>query len=351
MNGHIDYLQKFNKKGGVILLMNGFGSDMVKAFLKNGKLEAITEYAKIKHPGRKRNVIVSSYKGSTIRAFTNEDHIHLIYPEDATEIQLESVADAIAKGTIFDDAESLDNHASYVMMTNTPNRVMTRCGVDTPKHLKIVLTGIIGRMSDDGTLEISIGDVTNGQNFIDQLKEPDAEVEKLADHYLDIKDHSSLPNDLKDDIHDSKHEVEDIKKLSDEETIDDDDIEEDDDDEKDEEEHFEQEAFFARRPKKLKPIPRDVIAYITVELNAIQDSNDQAMLAGYTCSKIELVDFYLNCIDTRDDRYIVPHTRQYLEQMQSDLNKLLSQILKVKPINRSQGIWKQNVTLPEGWRG
>ena len=108
------------------------------------------------------------------------------------------------------------------------------------------------------------------------------------------------------------------------------------------------EGFLTRRPKKLKPIPRDVVAYITVEMNAIRDSNDQAMLSGYTCSKIELVDFYLNVIDTNDARYIVPHTRDYLVAMQRDLNNLLTQILKIRPVNKNDRVWKVN--LPEGWR-
>mgnify|MGYP006872973065 CR=1 FL=1 len=107
-----------------------------------------------------------------------------------------------------------------------------------------------------------------------------------------------------------------------------------------------QEGFLSKKPKKLKPIPRDIIPYITIEMNNIKDSNDQAMLAGYTCSKLELVDFYLNCIDTQDDRYIVPHTRQYLVQLQSDLNRLLAQILRVRPMNKMDRIWKANVTLP-----
>lgn len=112
-----------------------------------------------------------------------------------------------------------------------------------------------------------------------------------------------------------------------------------------------EEAFISKRPKKLKPIPRDVVAYITVEMNAIQDSNDQAMLSGYTCSKLELVDFYLNVIDTNDERYIVPHSRQYLIQMQNDLNRLLTQILKIRPVNKNDRVWQVNVNYPEGWRG
>lgn len=103
-----------------------------------------------------------------------------------------------------------------------------------------------------------------------------------------------------------------------------------------------QEGFLSKKPKKLKPIGRDVVAYITCEMNDIRSANDQAMLAGYTCSKIELVDFYLTVLDTQDARYIVPHNKQYLTQMKSDLEKLLTQILRIRPINRSEQIWRVN---------
>lgn len=103
-----------------------------------------------------------------------------------------------------------------------------------------------------------------------------------------------------------------------------------------------QEGFLTKRPKKLKPIPRDIIAYITVEMNDIHDANDQAMLSGYTCSKIELVDFYITILDTQDARYIVPHNRQYLEMMKRELERLLTQILRIRPINRSEQIWRVN---------
>ena len=240
--------------------MNGFERDMVKTFLKTGKVTAITEYAKIKHPSRKKNVVASSYKGSEIRVYSKNDEIHLLYPEDVSEIQMEAVADAIEKGTIFDDAEALDNHTDYLMMKSTPCNAMTRNGIDQPKHLKIVLSGIIGRMSDDGTLEISVADMTNGKNYMDQLKEcPSEEVNKLTDHYLGTKDHYSLPNDLKDDIAEAKPEIDEIKDVEDEEPVDDDDFEdekdevEDDDKDDEKDDHFE-EAFFSKKPKRLKKI-------------------------------------------------------------------------------------------------
>lgn len=334
------------------MLMSGY-RDMVKSYLQSGNHTAISEYASIRHPGRQKKLITSSYKGSDVRLYTKDDTIHLMYPEEVNEIQLESVADAIEKGTIFDDAETIDRSASYLMLTNLPNRAMSKHGMDVPKRLKIVISGIIGKMSPDGTLEISLENIRSGQNFMDQLKSCDSnksgEVEGLVDHYVGAKKHTDLPLDFRNDIYDMKSEIKGIKDLDEDEMIRDDDIEPDKDNDK--KDKPVEEAFFLKKRKKLKPIPREVVAYITVEMNAIQDSNDQAMLAGYTCSKLELVDFYITCIDTQDDRYEVPHTREYLMQMQTDLNRLLQQILRIRPIQRGSSIWKPNVTLPEGWRG
>ena len=77
-------------------------------------------------------------------------------------------------------------------------------------------------------------------------------------------------------------------------------------------------------------------------MNDIRSANDQAMLAGYTCSKIELVDFYLTVIDTQDARYIVPHNKAYLLTIKADLERLLTQILRIRPINRADQIWRVN---------
>ena len=119
----------------------------------------------------------------------------------------------------------------------------------------------------------------------------------------------------------------------------------------DEEEYYQEFGAMLAKPKKLKPIPREVVAYIVTQKNAIRDANDQSMIAGYCCSKLELVDFYLNCLDTHDYRYIVPHNRQYLVQMQNDLNRCLQEILRMRPVNRTDRMWQVGVNYPEGWRG
>jgi hypothetical protein len=145
--------------------------------------------------------------------------------------------------------------------------------------------------------------------------------------------------DLKDDLNK-------LDSLNPEDSLDDkdfDDIEVEEDDEEIKQE------FFLKKPKKLKPFPNDLIPYITVEMNDIQSANDQAMLCGYISSKIELCDFYINCIDTQDSRYIVPHTRQFLVNLNTNLNNLLTQCLKIKPINKNSPMWKVN--YPDGYAG
>lgn len=112
-----------------------------------------------------------------------------------------------------------------------------------------------------------------------------------------------------------------------------------------------QEGFLSKAPKRLKDLKmRDTISYITLEISDIRDVNDAQILSGYVCSKLEITDFYISCIDNNDPKYIVPHTRSQLVQFQNDLNRLLTQILKIRPVNRADRTWMVNVNYPEGWR-
>lgn len=113
-----------------------------------------------------------------------------------------------------------------------------------------------------------------------------------------------------------------------------------------------QEGFLSKAPKKLKDLKmRDTISYITLEISDIRDVNDAQILSGYVCAKLEVADFYISCIDNNDPKYIVPHTRPQLVQFQNDLNRLLTQILKIRPVNRADRTWMVNVNYPEKWRG
>ena len=46
------------------------------------------------------------------------------------------------------------------------------------------------------------------------------------------------------------------------------------------------------RPKKLKRISYDTVAYIQIETEAIRDYNDKQMISSYCISKLEMVNWY-----------------------------------------------------------
>lgn len=554
--------------------MNSTQLNIVKALIEQKKYDVITEYTHIAHPD-KGDIIVKEYAGTGVRVYKDNDgNTRVLCPKDIDTVQEGHVAQAIANGTIFDDADEIDRNATMIERTSIPYDAMVNSGKDTPKQLKPMIAIVIGRMDDNGSFDVSDADRTNGVNFVHDLCDKDKcpDTNDVVDNYLEKdkedfynpemgKSLTELDNEV-DDIVETKPEdvvtnddtvdsyddydmdaiesdptPENDETESDEEDGDNDDdsddtnsddsdndddesednessdnddeeavIEDVDDDDEDDEsveecgdidtvqedtedmaamvsgamnktpipaesdlkpiqeevdverarnnkkakhevENFlnyldklekkhpeiteqrdkgtedsvfgtkpiqeedemvddggsddtgadtgddggditeeacspatgattdsptestdakgnvnttpmpmsaqtkaivnsnpkmHQEGFLSKKPKKLKPIGRDVVAYITCEMNDIRSANDQAMLAGYTCSKIELVDFYLTVLDTQDARYIVPHNKQYLTQMKDDLEKLLTQILRIRPINRSEQIWRVN---------
>ena len=379
--------------------MNSYGYNLLKSLIKNKKYEAVTEYSKIIFPDRRESIVITEYSGEHLRLFKDNNIVNILCPKEITTVQESTITNAISNGTIFDDAETVDNYAKYIELSSLPYNGMKNRGIDSPKNLHIALSSVIGKHDEEnGEFDVDDVSIENGRNFLNDAihhKEKNESMRGVIDNYLGNNDPCNLPSPLRSHIRDIEKEIDSIEDISDEDCISDSDYEyldmledcpihkeNDDSDSGDVEpdehvnrnsdpshksetevfydrlkeelnndnEHFE-EGFISKRPKKLKPIPRDIISYIMVEINAIQDSNDQAMLSGYTCSKLELVDFYLNVIDTKDERYIVPHTRDYLVNMQNQLNKLLTQILRIRPVNKTDRVWRVNVTYPEGWNG
>jgi hypothetical protein len=554
--------------------MNSTQLNIVKALIEQKKYDVITEYTHIAHPD-KGDIIVKEYAGTGVRVYKDNDgNTRVLCPKDIDTVQEGHVAQAIANGTIFDDADEIDRNATMIERTSIPYDAMVNSGKDTPKQLKPMIAIVIGRMDDNGSFDVSDADRTNGVNFVHDLcdKEKCPNTNDVVDNYLE-KDKEEFYNpEMGKSLTELDNEVDDIVEtkpddvISDDDTVDSyddydmdaiesdptpendetesdeedgdnddesddpdsddsdndddesednessdnddeeaviEDVDDDDDDDKSVEEcgdidtvqedteemaamvsgamnktpiptesdlkpiqeevdverarnnkkakhevenflnyldklekkhpeiteqrdkgtedsvfgtkpiqeedemvddggsedtgadtgddggditeeacspatgattdsptestdakgnvnttpmpmsaqtkaivnsnsKMHQEGFLSKKPKKLKPIGRDVVAYITCEMNDIRSANDQAMLAGYTCSKIELVDFYLTVLDTQDARYIVPHNKQYLTQMKNDLEKLLTQILRIRPINRSEQIWRVN---------
>jgi hypothetical protein len=88
--------------------------------------------------------------------------------------------------------------------------------------------------------------------------------------------------------------------------------------------------------KKLKRIPNDLVAYIQIETEAIETSNDKMMIASYCLSKLEIVEWYIELIDTDNKKYIVPHTRAYLVDVRTQLLKCYKEIMDTK-IDKNAG--------------
>ena len=458
--------------------------DTIKALVEHKKYSAITEYSKIIHG--KDNLIVSEYGGTNVRLYKdNDDNVRLLCPKKMDVVQEGHVANAIANGSVFADAESIDNNACCIERLSIPYDAMVNSGKDVPQNLKPMIAIVIGKMNNDGSFDVGDDARATGTNFVRDLSDAKSEgkpINGVIDKYVEKTPEGFYTPEIGKSISKLNNEMDDVNEtdpsdvISDEDTVDSyegvevDDVDSDNEDapktatvdssededglaeeankdgeepseeedeatdeeadaadaaeedapntstvdssededginpESDEDEEVEecgnncdtgnkpvvqedgeesaeetepiedagteepvedtdesddaepveecgdtkipvtpiQEGFLSKKPKKLKPINRDVVAYITVEMNNIHSANDQAMLAGYTCSKIEMVDWYITVIDTQDPKYIVPHTRQYLVSLKSQLESLLAQILKIRPINRSDQIWRVN---------
>ena len=85
-----------------------------------------------------------------------------------------------------------------------------------------------------------------------------------------------------------------------------------------------------KKPKKLKKIPYDLVSYIQVETESICDADDKMMIASYCLGKLQLVEWYIQLIDTNNPNYIVPQTREQLVMIRDQLKECHKEIMKVK---------------------
>lgn len=79
--------------------------------------------------------------------------------------------------------------------------------------------------------------------------------------------------------------------------------------------------------KKLKKIPKDLVPYIQIETESIKDANDKMILSSYTLGKIEIVEWYIELLTVGSNKYIVPHSKPYLETIRSQLLECYKKIM------------------------
>lgn len=109
-----------------------------------------------------------------------------------------------------------------------------------------------------------------------------------------------------------------------------------------------------KRKKKLKRISYDTVAYIQIETEAIQDTNDKMMISSYCLHKLEMVEWYLRLLDAGSDKYIVPQSRKELERIREQLIERHEEIMSVKVgkrRNEENSSSPLGIKYPKGYEG
>lgn len=101
--------------------------------------------------------------------------------------------------------------------------------------------------------------------------------------------------------------------------------------------------------KKLKKIPTDLVAYISIETEAIRDANDKMMISSYCLGKIEIVEWYIELLEVGSKKYIVPHTKPYLQSVRTQLLACFKKIMDT-PIPKADRPLI-DITYPKGYEG
>ena len=112
-------------------------------------------------------------------------------------------------------------------------------------------------------------------------------------------------------------------------------------------EFYTSEAFF-NRVHKMKRIDPAELDYIALELNNIKSNDDKMMLVSYIYSKLDIIDYYIALIDSKNPKYSVPHSRESLVQMKQRLNDYRIQAINRKLPEVNYGI---SIQWPTGYEG
>lgn len=102
--------------------------------------------------------------------------------------------------------------------------------------------------------------------------------------------------------------------------------------------------------KKLKRIPTDLVAYISIETEAIETPNDKMMIASYCLSKLEIVEWYIELLEVGSEKYVVPHNMPYLVNVRTQLLKCYNKIMRT-PTRSTKNRPIISVNYPDGYEG
>lgn len=107
------------------------------------------------------------------------------------------------------------------------------------------------------------------------------------------------------------------------------------------------EGLFNRvhRMKKIDPADID---YIGLEIENIKNNDDKMMIVSYIYNKLDIIDYYIALIDSRNAKYIIPHSREALVSMREQLDEYRKQAIAKRPPEVEYGI---KIQFPSGYEG
>jgi hypothetical protein len=104
-----------------------------------------------------------------------------------------------------------------------------------------------------------------------------------------------------------------------------------------------------KKPKKLKRIPADLVAYVRIEGEVIRDANDKMLIVSYAYGKIEIIDWYIALIDAQSKNYVVPHSREHLVGVKNQLLDAIEKIMD-RPVPKPSDA-NIKIDYPKGYEG
>jgi hypothetical protein len=102
--------------------------------------------------------------------------------------------------------------------------------------------------------------------------------------------------------------------------------------------------------KKLKKISDYLVTYVQNTGAEAQNSAEKERIISYAQSKIKIIDWYMALIDNDSEKYIVPHSKNYLNEIKEQLLTAIQEI-KDRRIPEIKKIGSIIIEYPEGYEG
>ena len=132
---------------------------------------------------------------------------------ELTPIQESTLADAIESGAIFDNANRVDDAATYATVTALPTNAMANRGISVPKSLITLAKPVIGTLDDNCHAQCGQTEIDNGAQFLKDVArtgETGNTVGHVVGDYLGVDEDdedSELPEEIAADIVDTEKEL------------------------------------------------------------------------------------------------------------------------------------------------